>query len=301
MEISSADRVVFPEDGITKGEVVGYYETVTPLLYPFLGGRALTVERFPKGLADDGFMQKNAPSHFGEELIHRWEVPKGGGGSTTYPVIRDPEAIVEYANLGVLSFHVPSARVEDSGRPDWAIWDLDPPAGEIGLAREAAHSLRAILDSLGIPTVVMTSGSKGYHLRIRVLPGLGYEEVANMTRGVAALAVAHHPDVMTLAFRKAERGERVFVDWLRNAPLSTAVAPWSLRARRGAPVATPIRWEELDTVAPDHFRMGDIAKRFETDVWAGHEPVELKEAVDRVEAALDEAGITLEPFDRFRS
>ena len=301
MEVSNADRVVFPEDGVTKGDVVAYYATVAPRLYPFLEGRALTVERFPKGLGEGGFMQKNAPPHFGDDLIERWEVPKEDGGSTVYPVIRSPLAIPAYANLGVITFHVPSGRVDGGWRPDWLIWDLDPPEGETGLVREAAHHMRDVLGAFGVEAVLMTSGSKGYHLRTRVQEGPGYESLAGVARGIAALAVAAHPDLLTLAFRKAERGDRVFVDWLRNAPLSTAVAPWSLRAREGAPVATPIAWEDLDRVDPDGIRMDSVDGRLDDDVWAGHVPLDTSGTAELVDLALEDAGITLEPFDRFRS
>jgi bifunctional non-homologous end joining protein LigD len=125
-------------------------------------------------------------------------------------------------------------------------------------------------------------------------------EVADLARGVAAIAEAANPGLLTLAFRKAERGERVFVDWLRNAPYSTSVAPWSLRARTGAPVAAPIGWDDLQSVSPDGMRIPDVAER-DRDVWEGHDPVDMSSRVEAVASALEDAGISLEPFDRFRS
>ena len=211
------------------------------------------------------------------------------------------QAIPAYANLGVITFHVPTGRVGDDWRPDWMIWDLDPPEAEPRLARDAAHRMREVLASFAIDPVLMTSGSKGYHLRTRLERGPGFEPVATLARGIAALAAAAHPDLLTLSFRKAERGRRVFVDWLRNAPLSTAVAPWSLRARDGAPVATPIKWEELDEVDPDGVRMNEVLERLDRGVWHGHDPLDVSAIAGRVAAALDDAGIALEPFDRFRS
>lgn len=301
MRISNAERVVFPDDGITKGEVVAYYEMIAHTMFPFLRRRALTVERFPKGIAEKGFMQKNAPSHFGDELIERKEVPKAGGGTTVYPVIRDVAAIGAFANIGVMTFHVPPSTVDDEWHPDWVIWDLDPPEGRGDLAREAAWAVRHVLDTFDIPTVLMTSGSKGYHLRARIEHGPDAGAVASVARRLAALAEAAHSDLMTLAFRKAERGQRVFVDWLRNAPYSTSVAPWSLRARTGAPVAAPMRWEDLDSTDPDGIRFTDVQERLDQDLWAGHAPVDLSSTLGRVDRALNDAGITLEPFDRFRS
>lgn len=301
MEVSHADRVVFPEDGITKGQVVAYYEAVAGRMLPFVLDRALTVERFPKGTGSRGFMQKNAPEHFADELIARHEVPKEDGGTTNYPVVLGEEAIAAFANLGVITFHAPPSTISDEMHSDWVIWDLDPPSGRFDLARRAAHQLREILSSFEIETSLMTSGSNGYHLRVRSQPVLAADTAAGLARGSAALAAAAHPDSMTLAFRKKDRGERVFVDWLRNAPFSTSVVPWSLRARPGAPVAVPIAWDELDQIDPNGIEIASVQERFETDPWAGHRGVDLAPVAERVDAAIVEAGIELEPFDRFRS
>ena len=301
MEVSNPDRVVFPADGFTKGEVASYYESAAASMLPFISGRALTVERYPRGIGEKGFMQKNAPEHLSEDLIGRHEVEKEGGGVTVYPVVHLEEAIVAFANLGVITFHVPPATVHSPYESDWLIWDLDPPPGEFELARAAASSLREVLSEFGIDTVLMTSGSNGYHLRARLEPMLSFGQAAAVTRGTAALAARTHPDLMTLAFRKRERGDRVFVDWLRNAPYSTSVAPWSLRARAGAPVAVPIAWDELESFAPNAVGLREAAGRFEIDPWADHEGADLLAISDRVDGALSDAGIELEAFDRFRS
>lgn len=301
MQVSNADRVVFPEDGITKGDVVGYYEMVGERMLPFLAGRALTVERYPRGTGAKGFMQKNAPDHFSDDLIGRHEVPKEDGGTTVYPVVSTVEAIAEFANLGVITFHAPPSTVADEWHPDWAIWDLDPPRGDFAAARESALRMRETLETFDISTLLMTSGSNGYHLRARLQPKADSETVARIARGTAALASAAHPDLMTLAFRKADRGRRVFVDWLRNAPYSTSVVPWSLRAGPGAPVAVPIAWSELDDVDPNGVGFHDVEARLGEDPWAGAETQDLEPVAPVVDAALDEAGIELEPFDRFRS
>lgn len=300
MKVSNADRVVF-EDGTTKGEVVDYYQTVADRMLPFVARRALTVERYPRGTQKKGFMQKNAPDHFGDELIDRHEVPKEGGGTTTYPVVNEAATIPAFANLGVITFHVPPSTVDDESHPDWMIWDLDPPSGEVGRARAAAWALRDVLDGFGIPVVLMTSGSNGYHLRTRLVPSTEADVVAGIARGTSAVAEAAHPDQLTLAFRKKERQGRVFIDWLRNAPYSTSVVPWSLRAREGAPVAVPISWDELDDVDPDGMRLANVADRFDVDPWGDLEPVDVGPLGAIVDDALVDAGIELEPFDRFRS
>jgi bifunctional non-homologous end joining protein LigD len=301
MRVSNADRVVFPEDGITKGEVVAYYVSVARRMLPFVAGRALTVERYPKGIGEKGFMQKNAPDHFGDDTIDRHEVPKEDGGTTVYPVVRDESGIAAFANLGVITFHAPPVTLSDERHSDWAIWDLDPPAGGYDLARDAARAMKDVLASFGIATVLMTSGSNGYHLRAKLEPTTDIRDVSELARGTAAIAEAAHPGLLTLAFRKKERGDRVFVDWLRNAPYSTSVVPWSLRARDGAPVAAPISWDELGEVDPNGITYANVKSRLDVDPWQGHQSLDIRDAVDRLRAALDEAGIELEPFDRFRS
>ncbi|HZD22623.1 MAG TPA: ATP-dependent DNA ligase, partial [Acidimicrobiia bacterium] len=195
MEVSNADRVVFPDDGITKGEVVAYYETVAERMMPFVAGRALTVERYPKGIGSKGFMQKNAPDHFSDDLIDRHEVPKEDGGTTTYPVVNRPGTIAAFANLGVITFHAPPSKVTDELGADWIIWDLDPSAGEFVMARRAAHELKSVLEGFDIDTAVMTSGSNGYHLRARLDPVIPGDDAALIARGTAALAEASHPDL----------------------------------------------------------------------------------------------------------
>lgn len=300
VKVSNADRVVFPDDGVTKGEVVAYYESVAGHMLPFLAGRALTVERYPRGIGAKGFMQKNAPEHFTDE-IDRHEVPKEDGGTTIYPVVRDAGAIAAFANLGVITFHAPPSTVADEWHPDWVIWDLDPPSGAFGLVRKAATHLREVLQSFGVETLLMTSGSNGYHLRAHLDPVADAETVAKAARGIAAVAAAAHPDEMTLAFRKADRGDRVFVDWLRNAPYSTSVVPWSLRARPGAPVAVPLAWDELEAIDPNGVGMGEVGDRLRRDPWEGATSLDLTPFAGEVEIALEEAGIELEQFDRFRS
>jgi bifunctional non-homologous end joining protein LigD len=299
--VSNADRVVFPEDGLTKGDVAAYYETVSDVLLCFVADRALTVERYPRGIGDEGFMQKNAPEHLTAETIGRHEVPKDGGGTTVYPVVRDREGILAFANLGVITFHVPPSTIEDPDHPDWVIWDIDPPAGRFDLARAAALALQETLDSFDVTTGLMTSGSNGYHLRSRLDGSVKAETVAGLARALAALAAHDHPSLLTLAFRKSEREGRVFVDWLRNAPYSTSVSPWSLRPRPGAPVAMPIGWAEIDAIDPNTVRLRDAPARLEAQPWAGLERLEMGVLAQPVEEALRKNEIVLQPFDRFRS
>lgn len=301
VKISNADRVVFPEDGLTKGDVADYYVRASSSLLPFIRGRALTVERYPKGIGEKGFMQKNAPVHFSADLIGRHEVPRSNEGTTVYPVIETADAIGHFTNLGVIAFHVPASTVSAPLMNDWIIWDLDPPQGRVDLARRAASAVRGALESFAIETMPMTSGSNGYHLRAALSPPISAEEASRIARGISALAATANPDLLTLAFRKAERGDRVFVDWLRNAPYSTSVAPWSLRARRGAPIAAPLAWEEVSTVEPNGITLRQAKERLGVGAWDGMRPADLRDVRAAVDDALAQAGIELEPFDRFRA
>ncbi|MGH8949561.1 MAG: hypothetical protein ACRDXF_11935, partial [Acidimicrobiia bacterium] len=161
--------------------------------------------------------------------------------------------------------------------------------------------MRAVLHTFGVETVLMTSGSKGYHLRALLEPTTHVEDVALVARGTAALGAAANDDLLTLAFRKADRGDRVFVDWMRNTSRSTSVVPWSLRPKTGAPVATPISWQELGEIEPDGIRLGNVQNRSRKRPWAKLEAIDLSPVVEKVRSALDDSAIELEPFDRFRS
>ena len=299
LTVTNPDRVVYPDAGITKGEVVAYYAAMADAMFPFLEGRALTIERFPKGTAEEGFIQKNAPEHY-PDWIARFEVPKEEGGTTVYPVVRTPEAVPYLANQGTITFHIPPTRVPDLFHPDWVIWDLDPSEPGVDRVRRGAHLLRELLQTMGIEPFVMTSGSRGYHLRVRIEKGPSADEVADFARGVAVLAAGAHPDVFTVEFLKKKRGDLVFIDWLRNAPLATAVAPWSLRARPNAPVAVPLAWDEVEEVAPAGIDLKGAVARLGSDPWEGAGAVDASGAIAAVARTLEEAGIELPPFDRFR-
>jgi bifunctional non-homologous end joining protein LigD len=245
-------------------------------------------------------MQKNTPDHY-PPFIERHTTPKEGGGVTVYPVVDSVEAIVFFANQGVITFHAPPVRVSDIYHPDWVIWDLDPSQPGADKVRRAAHTLRDVLDAFGVPVRPMTSGSRGYHLRAELSPGPDAEDVASLARGVAVLAAEAHPELLTVEFMKKKRGDRVFVDWLRNAPYSTAVAPWSLRPRATAPVAVPLAWEEVDEVEPDGIDLKAAVGRLESDPWRDLKAIDATPAIEKVAQSLEEAGIELQPFDRFRS
>lgn len=315
-EVSNADRVVFPEVSRTKGDVVAYYQRIAPRALPHVAGRPLSMRRYPKGIAEPGFFQKNVPAHY-PDTIARFEVPRSKaagkkhprkGGTTpevtAYPVIRDPEHLAYLANQGVIELHVPTGRVADLHRPDRLILDLDPPGGAVAQVKLAAHMTRDALAALGLETVPLATGSKGYHVVAAIRPSVGVDILALAMQKVAALLVAAHADELTCVFRVAGRGDRVFVDWPRNLPGATVIAPYSLRARPRATVATPLSWDELDATDPDAFTIDDVERlldRPDTLAERAAAPSDAEAFVAAVETAFAASGLELEPFDRFRS
>lgn len=263
VSVSNADRVVFPAVGRTKGEVVAYYERIAARALPHLLERPLSIKRFPKGLAGPGFFQKNVPAHY-PKTFGQFEVPrqprKGEKemGVTSYPVVTEAEHLPYLANQGAIELHVPTSRIHAIDHPDRVVIDLDPPASaDVSLVRKAALLTRDFVGGLGLATVPVATGSKGYHLVARIEP-LDADVLGTAMHRAAALLAHAHADTLTIAFRTAARGKRVFIDWLRNRTMATAVAPFSLRARPSASIATPLDWSELESVAPDGFTIADV-------------------------------------------
>lgn len=260
MKVSSADRIMFPEVGLTKGDMVGYYETIADLIFPFLVARPLTLERYPQGIGTKGFMQKNAADHF-PDSIERYEVPKSDGGTTTFPVITEPTDVPYLANQGTVSFHIWTSRVPDTDHPDYFVMDLDPEAGDVGQARSAAEAARDALASFGVESIPVATGSKGYHVWAPIVPDVAWQEVAIAAQSIAGLVVAANPDLATTEFLKKNRKGRVFVDWMRNHPGASVISPFSIRPRPTAPVSTPITWDELAITDPDQWTVANLAER----------------------------------------
>lgn len=295
MQVSNPDRVVFPERGFTKGDVVRHYQTVGPRMIDYLAGRPLTLERYPRGLDGQGFMQKNAGAHF-PDSIRRYEVPKREGGVTTYPVVDRAEDLAYLANQGTVTFHMWTATMHRPDHPDWLVIDLDPSPGDLDGVRAATHATRNLLAEFGLTGFPLATGSSGFHVWVPVDGRGDATALTLVARSLAGLGAVRHPDLLTTEFLKRNRKNRVFVDWMRNGTGSTVVAPFSLRARPSAPVAVPVRWEEVDRVAPDQWTLGDLGDRLELETEVDRQAVPL----DRIEAAAREAGVDLDmPFDRF--
>ena len=303
IEITNPDRIVYPQPGITKGRVVEYYARAASKMLVHLAGRPLTLDRFPRGIESGGFRQKNAARSF-PDFIGRYAVPKREGGTTTYPVVDDQQGLVYLANQGTVVFHSWTGRLPDPFRPDRLVIDLDPPDENPSAARPAARALRDLLGEIGMEARLMTTGSTGYHVVSSILPGPGIEEIGECARLLAELAAGRDPDLLTTEWRIANRTGRVFVDWLRNTYAQTGVAPWSLRARPAAPVATPIDWEELDDTPSDRWTLNDIEERLAIPdplAAALERPADPDRILGAVREMAGRSGISLQPFDRFRN
>ncbi len=316
IDVTHADRVVFPDVNRTKGDVVAYYDRIAARALVHLAARPLSIRRYPKGILDAGFFQKNIPAHY-PESIGRFAIPRSAAAAkkqprksaenqevTVYPVLSAPEQIAYIANQGAIELHVPTARITDLHRPDRVVIDLDPPPGALALVRRAAIMTCDLLAELGLPTVPMATGSKGYHVVAAIAPVVEVETLGVAIHKTATLLAARHSDEMTLAFRVAARGQRVFIDWLRNFPVATVVAPYSLRARPRATIATPLAWSELETIPPDGFSLADVDRLLDrpdslADLAAS--PTDPRPFVSAVDAMFERSGLVLEPFDRFRS
>jgi bifunctional non-homologous end joining protein LigD len=296
VEVSSPNKLIYPDDGITKADVVGHYEVVAPDMLAFVSGRPLTLQRFPRGIGAKGFMQKNAGQHF-PATIRRFPVPKRDGGETVYPVVDRADDLTYLANQNTLTFHMWSSSMDRPHQPDWMIIDLDPLEGEVDAARDATHAIHSILDDFDLEAFALATGSKGFHVWIPLAPGAIFDDVSLVSRSVAGLAVLADPAALTTEFLKKERKGRVFVDWLRNGPTATVVAPFSLRPRPGAPMAVPVRWDELDAARPDQWRLGDdIADRVAAVPCLVGQRLPVGDIVEQARSA----GVDLDtPHDRF--
>ena len=284
--ITHPEKVLFPEDGITKGELAAYYETIAPLMLPHLEGRPVTMERYPSGIGKKGFMHKDVVKGF-PAWLERVEAPKKGG-TVHYPVVRDARALRWLANQNCITPHVWTSRAPRLFHPDVCVVDLDPSQEDADALRAAALGVRGLLTELGLSSQVKTSGSKGFHVVVPLDAEAGFDVVSPFAYRLAEALVARDPARLTLAFSKAERGGRIYVDVGRNGPGATIAAAYAVRARPGAPVSAPCTWDEIEKgdVGPRAFTLRTMAARVASvgDVWAEWRGQSLAGALERLRA-----------------
>jgi bifunctional non-homologous end joining protein LigD len=271
VELSSLDRILFPDSGVTKGELVEHYRTVADRMLPHLRGRPVSMQRFPGGIHKEGFFQKSAPDYF-PEWIARARVSKEGG--TVEHVVCDNAATLVYlANQGCITPHVWLSRIDRIDHPDRLIFDLDPSGDDFEAVRFAAGKARELLAEIGLDPFPLATGGRGIHLVVPLDRAADFDTVRSFARDVAGMLAARHPERLTVEVRKNKRRGRVFLDVLRNAYAQTAVPPYAVRARKGAPVAVPLAWDEVSDpkIRGDSWSVRSLPARLEAvaDPWAG--------------------------------
>jgi len=268
--ITHPEKVLFPDDGITKGELAAYYEAIAPVMLPHIVGRPVTMERFHRGIGAPGFFQKNVVKGF-PAWLERVEVPKNDG-SVHHPVVRDTRSLLWLANQNSITPHVWTSRAPEIMKPDICVFDLDPADDDQHRLRSATLLLRAVLDELGLSSWVKTSGSKGFHIAVPLDGTADYGHVASFAHRVGELLVRRDPENLTREFHKVDRGGRILVDTGRNEYSATFAATYAVRAKPGAPVSAPCTWAEIEQAAvePRTFALRNMAARVADvgDLWS---------------------------------
>lgn len=267
--ITHPDKILFPDDGITKGELASYYEMIAPVMVPHMRNRPVTMERFHRGIGAPGFFQKDVSRGF-PEWLERVEVPKKDG-VVRHALVTDARSLLWLANQNCITPHVWTSRAPDLYHPDVCVFDLDPSEERPEQLRAAALQLRDFLSDLGLPSWLKTSGSKGFHIVVPVDGKSEMGEVAQFAHAVGEVLVRRDRENLTQEFHKVDRGSRILVDTGRNGYSATFAAAYAVRAKPGAPVSAPCAWDELQRgqVGPRTFTLRNMADRVATvgDLW----------------------------------
>jgi bifunctional non-homologous end joining protein LigD len=269
--ISHPDKVMFPDSGITKGELAAYYERVAPVMLPYIEGRPVTLERFHRGIGEKGFFQKNVAKG-APAWLERVAVPKKDG-VVNYPIVRDTRGIMWLANQNCITPHVWTSRAPKLFYPDLCVFDLDPLVDDPDALRTATLLVRDSLAELGITSWVKTSGSKGFHVVFALDEQSDSGQVARFAHALGRDLVKRAPDLLTQEFYKVDRGGRILIDTGRNEFGATFAAAYAVRPTPNAPVSAPCTWDEVENgeVGPQTFTLRTMADRLDAhgDLWSG--------------------------------
>ena len=285
--ISHPEKILFPADGITKGELASYYEMIAPVMLPHLRQRPITMERYHRGIGAEGFFQKDVVKGF-PEWLERVEVPKKDG-TVHHPIANDTRSLLWLANQNSITIHVWPSRTPNLYNPDICVFDLDPSnEDEPNRLRDAALLLRDFLTELGLTSWVKTSGSKGFHIAVPLDAKSDFGVVARFAHAVGCVLVMRDPRNLTQEFSKVDRAGRILVDTGRNGYSATFAAAYTVRAKAGAPVSAPCTWEEVSSgeVGPQTFTLRKMEKRVAAvgDLWEGllKSKRSLKKAIEKL-------------------
>lgn len=268
IRITSPDKMIFEEAEITKADVAMYYNMVSERMMPYAGHRILSIVRCPKGVSGSCFYKKHpGPDQKGIVTI---PVLTGSGEVEDYFYIDKPTGLISEAQMGTVEFHIWGSRTENLEKPDLMVFDLDPDEGmDLKIVRQGVKDIKSVLEELSLVSYLKTSGGKGYHVVVPFKPYVGWDVFYDFARRIAEVMEQKWPERYTSNIRKNKRTNRIFIDWIRNGRGATSIAPYSIRARKGARVSMPITWKELDTVAPDGVDITDALIRISgEDPWS---------------------------------
>lgn len=270
IETSREDVILFPESGLTKGDLINYYKRIAPIMLPYVKNRPISMQRFPNGIDDESFYQKDAPDYF-PPWISRAPIAKHEGGHVNYVVINNEATLVYLANQACIVVHIWLSKIDKIDKPDRMIFDLDPSGSDFSEIRKAALMFHDFLSELGLEPFAMTTGSRGIHVVVPLLRQHPFDWVRSCAQDIGTVFVNRHPRMFTMEIRKEKRETCIFIDTLRNAFGQTGVAPYSVRAKPNASIATPLYWHEVGNpkLKPDLYTIKNIFKRLDAlgDPW----------------------------------
>jgi bifunctional non-homologous end joining protein LigD len=270
VEITHPEKLLFPGDGVTKADLASYYERVSEWMLPHVRNRPLSLQRFPDGIEGKGFFHKDVPDYF-PAFVRRAELPKAGG-TITHALANDARTLVYLVGQNTITPHVWLSRADRPDQPDRLVFDLDPPGDDFAAVRRAARWTGELMREIDLVPFAQVTGSKGIHVWAPLRRRAHFDDVKAFAREVAAVLAAGHPDELTTEFRKNKREGRILIDVFRNGYAQTAVPPYAVRPRPGAPVATPLDWDELSDsrLRPDRWTVTTVLRRLAAngDPWA---------------------------------
>lgn len=256
-KISHPNKIYFPDEAITKQDVIDYYDKISHYILPHTQTRPLTIERYPKGIDESGFIQQNVKND--EPHI---TVKQKSGDKAMHPKIDTKADLLYYTNLGTITFHHYLSIKNHLNSPDIMLFDLDPSKKGVKALHTIAKTIKHILEEKNLTSYIMTSGSEGYHILVPIKAQYTFDDVREYAKKIAKKVVDIHPNLATIAMQKDKREGKIFIDYLRNAFGQTTVVPYSVRAKDGAPVATPLTWDELtSSMHPQKYTLNNIFRR----------------------------------------
>jgi bifunctional non-homologous end joining protein LigD len=260
--LSNLDKLFWPDDGYTKGDLIEYYREISPWLLPYLADRLVVLTRYPDGIAGKSFYQKDAPEWVPSWMRTETVFSEHSSRDIHYFICDDLESLLYLVNLGTIPLHVWSSRASDLGRPDWCILDLDPKGAPFADVVRCARAIRRLCEEIGLPSFAKTSGQSGLHVLLPLGRQVTYDQSRSLAGLIARVIETEHGDVATTARAIGNRGGRVYLDWLQNRHGQLLVAPLSVRPVPGAPVSMPLRWREVTpNLDPRRFTIATAARR----------------------------------------